>query len=441
MLISRRGGQRNFKLIFGLSLLLAVINSNTFFKLIVENFAFSPAFAAVDAANNVFFDETEIFGREIIAAKLKPEVKNRSAEDLLQKSVVQVCVVGEVCSPGQYDLSSPSSALSAVIAAGGPAKTGSYRIVKVFKGDFCQEFDLYDYFFSGQDKSPILTGGETVVLDSVKNRVKIVGRVERPGVYELKASSRNLSSLLDYAGGIVSSEAVRLDVFRIFSGKYKHIYSSELFGNEVLKSDIELFPLEDGDKVEVVSAKNSVEKVIELVGHFRHCGKISSNRAIRLSDVVAGENLKKGFSENYGEILRSKGESAEYEVIGFSVAGVLEGREDAGILLEDKDRIVVFSKETFSSLAKVAIEQGLRGKQVFSWRKNQRVSDLISLAGGIEKNSSMAAELIRKKIIAGRVESKSLIIDLSKIWSGDSRHDVFLEPFDLLLIRGMPSAD
>src|SRR5262249_24666763 len=47
---------------------------------------------------------------------------------------VRAYVVGDVKNPGAYDISSLSTCLSALIAAGGPTETGSYRVVKHYRG-------------------------------------------------------------------------------------------------------------------------------------------------------------------------------------------------------------------------------------------------------------------------------------------------------------------
>ena len=43
-------------------------------------------------------------------------------------------VVGEVGEPGAYDISSPSSPLNALVAAGGLTEHGSLRLIKHYRG-------------------------------------------------------------------------------------------------------------------------------------------------------------------------------------------------------------------------------------------------------------------------------------------------------------------
>ncbi|MEW6709031.1 MAG: hypothetical protein AB1403_04345, partial [Candidatus Riflebacteria bacterium] len=115
---------------------------------------------------------------------------------------------------------------------------------------------------------------------------------------------------------------------------------------------------------------------------------------------------------------------------------VLGGEAFADFELQSGDRIVVFNQEDFSKTAKVAIEQDLHGKQIFLWRPGLRLSGLVQMAGGLERNASSAGELIRKKITASGIETSSIIVDLKKLWSNDERYDLELEPYDLLLIEG-----
>lgn len=430
MLFTRLGRHRRFKLIFALGLLLAVLNSESIMRFVGKSFKEGRVFASSEK----FKDREKLFGRKTITDLIsRHSHKQRDLDSDSKLDKISVCVVGEVVFPGQYDLLSSSTALKAVVAAGGPGDNGSYRVVKVFKDDFCQEFDLYDFFMSGKDESPALNGGETVVVESARCRVSVGNNLEAATIYELKASEKNLASVFKYSETPDNSENLSLRVFRSKNGRLHNVFS--LPCGEIGKAAFQNFQLEDGDKIEIAEDECDLKREIELCGHFKHCGKIVSNRELRLSEFISSDYLKEGFAPEYGEILRPGKEREEFDVISFSVENVLAGGEGAQIMLRDKDRIVVFSQEVFGKSACVAIEQGIRGKQVFPWHENMRISDLIGRAGGLEKHSSIVAELIRKKIEDGRVKTRTIIVDLSRIWSGDIRHDMVLEPFDLLLIK------
>ena len=79
---------------------------------------------------------------------------------------IQVFVVGEASSPGSYVLSSLATVYHALIAAGGPSKTGSMREVQLLRnGKVVESIDLYDFFLRGdRSKDVRLQSGDTVFI-------------------------------------------------------------------------------------------------------------------------------------------------------------------------------------------------------------------------------------------------------------------------------------
>jgi protein involved in polysaccharide export with SLBB domain len=432
MLKSGKGRHNGYNLIFVLGLVVAMANSNTFFSLLSNLLTNNSAYAAEETHG---LSKSSVFGRVQLAEYFSKFAVCK--ECLPGSKCLSVCVVGEVVYPGQFELPEPSTALDALSCAGGVAPSGSCRTIKIFRGAFCQEYDLYDFLTDGSDSSPSLSGGETIVVEPVKSLIEVMGMVARPGIYELKPEEKNLSWILKLAGiDKAGKDEVLVNIFRLSGGNYRHIFSEEISPRSLVQAETLQFLLEDNDRIEV-SEKNIQSKSIEieLSGCFKHPGKIQSDRAVRLSDFVSSTNLTPDYAPDYAEILRPDPESGEFKVLSFSVESVIEGHSHAEILLKNNDRIVIFSKEELGMFAKVAIEQGIRGKQIFQWRENLRISDLIEMAGGLEKGSGNVAELIRKQIDGGSIQSISVIVDLAKIWSGDKRHDIHLKPFDILLIN------
>ena len=69
---------------------------------------------------------------------------------LARLRTVRVYVVGDVQSPGAYDISSLSTPLNALYAAGGPTAGGSLRILQHYRGkQLVQEIDVYDLLLRG----------------------------------------------------------------------------------------------------------------------------------------------------------------------------------------------------------------------------------------------------------------------------------------------------
>ena len=116
---------------------------------------------------------------------------------------VRVYVVGDVKNPGAYDISSLSTCLSALIAAGGPTEAGSYRTVKHYRGKrLVEEVDLYDLMLKGVTSGEVhLESGDSIQVPTAGPQVTVAGAVRRPAIYELR-SEETLDQVLDLAGGV-----------------------------------------------------------------------------------------------------------------------------------------------------------------------------------------------------------------------------------------------
>ncbi|GAB4268053.1 MAG: hypothetical protein Kow0029_03080 [Candidatus Rifleibacteriota bacterium] len=426
------------KLIFFAAVVLAALNSNSIANVLTESFSLVKVSAAVpggDRGNSIFSPE-EFFGHE----KLQKAMKNynlKTDEPDITKEKISVCVVGEVNFPGQYDISRGSNVLTSILMAGGPTVYGTLRNVKVLIGsDNCQEIDFYEFLLTGDsDNLQVLSGGETVVVEPYEVRVKIEGLVKMPAVYDLKKAERTLGWILRLSGGLVSDvSSCRIEIFRNKKGSQHQVFS-EVFDREKGLQGCSDFPLENGDIVRLISLDVPVKKEIELIGHFRFPGKVVLNKKVYLSDLVTRENLMYGYAPKYAEILREAKVGDEYEVLSFAPEKIIKGEKAADIELKDGDKINVFSEETFGKFAKVAVDGWVKRSGVFFWKEGMHLLDLINLAGGLKKNASSVAQLTRRDIVDGKLVASTLIIDLHKALKGDPRHNVEIQPFDLLLIE------
>src|SRR4029077_266634 len=123
---------------------------------------------------------------------------------------IRIYEVGDVASPGAFDISSLSTPLNALFVAGGPSARGSLRILKHYRGNqLVQTVDVYDLLLHGV-KANIerLENGDTVQVPSIGPQVTIEGMVRRPAIYELKGK-KTLASVLEWAGGLLPAATLR----------------------------------------------------------------------------------------------------------------------------------------------------------------------------------------------------------------------------------------
>src|ERR1017187_1119345 len=123
-----------------------------------------------------------------IQEALNKQFKNERVEISLGRlRTVRVYVVGDVQMPGAYDVSSLSTALSALYAAGGPTSRGSLRVLRQYRGkQLVREIDLYDFLLKGvRSDVERLLPGDTLLVPPAGPSVTVEGMVHRPAIYEL----------------------------------------------------------------------------------------------------------------------------------------------------------------------------------------------------------------------------------------------------------------
>lgn len=116
---------------------------------------------------------------------------------------ITVYVTGFAMTPGSYTVSSLSTLVNAVLAAGGPSAGGSFRSIQLRRGGrVVSDFDLYDFLLKG-DKSAdsILQNGDVIFVAPVGAQVAVIGSVNNEAVFEARPAD-TLTDLILYAGGV-----------------------------------------------------------------------------------------------------------------------------------------------------------------------------------------------------------------------------------------------
>lgn len=115
---------------------------------------------------------------------------------------ITVYVTGFAVHPGSYTVSSLSTLINAVLAAGGPASSGSFRSIQVRRGGrLVSDFDLYDFLLKGDNSRDIvLQNGDVVFIAPAGAQIAAIGSVNREAIYEAR-SKDTLTDVLMYAGG------------------------------------------------------------------------------------------------------------------------------------------------------------------------------------------------------------------------------------------------
>ena len=101
---------------------------------------------------------------------------------------VNLQVIGEVVSPGVYNIHPFSNVITAISQAGGIDTTGSIRNIKILRdGNIFKEIDFYKLLVYGENNHDFrLKNKDIILVDKRKTTIQIDGQVNKPGFYEMK---------------------------------------------------------------------------------------------------------------------------------------------------------------------------------------------------------------------------------------------------------------
>ena len=375
---------------------------------------------------------------------LRTEYRDVSAEvSLARLRTIRIYEVGDVANPGAYDISSLSTPLNALFAAGGPTPKGSLRIVKHYRGkQLVQEVDLYDLLLHGVTSDMVrLDNGDTVLVPPVGPQVTVEGMVRRPAVYELK-DEKNLAAVLELSGGLLPTAALRhIEVQRLVAHEKQTMLSLDIpdVGDsaEVTKK-LEAFEIKDGDRIRIFPIASYNQDAIYLDGHVVRPGRYSYRENMRVTDVIATyKDLLPEPSMNYAEIIRLNPPDFHPTVESFDLADSLANPAQAP-MLHPMDTVRIYSRFDFENPPTVSVWGDVRIPGTYRTSGQIRLGDAVHLAGGLAPDAQKEDAQVFRYLPDGKF--KIFSVNLSEALAGDPTENILLQPRDRLLIHRNPDA-
>jgi protein involved in polysaccharide export with SLBB domain len=370
---------------------------------------------------------------------LRTQYRDVSADVSVSRlRTVRVYVVGEVAEPGAYDISSLSTPLNAVFAAGGITARGSMRTLKHYRGkQLIQEVDAYDLLLHGiRTDVQQLQSGDTLLVPPVGPQVTIEGMVRRPAVYELKDET-TLAEALQLSGGILPTAALRQVEVQRLEAHEKHtmlsldISSAE--GDPGITRQLAAFKVQGGDQIHIFPMASFNEQSIYLQGHVLRPGKYSFKQGMRVTDLVSSySDLLPEPAPHYGEIVRLNAPDFRPSVESFDLAAAL-ANPAAAPKLEPLDTVRVFSRYAFEPPPDVWVGGEVHKPGKYRTSGQAHLLDALYLAGGITQDASIdSAQLFRTQADG---TMKIMSVDLRKALAGDPVDNVLLQSRDRILVH------
>jgi protein involved in polysaccharide export with SLBB domain len=377
--------------------------------------------------------------QRLVQTSLRGQFRGVDADVSLSRiRTLRVYVVGDVERPGAYDVSSLSTPLNALFAAGGPTSGGSLRVLRHYRGPLLiQEVDAYDLLLHGiRGEMQRLQAGDTIEIPPLGAEVTVEGMVRRPAIYELHGES-NLAEVLELAGGVLPSGTLRhVDVERVESHEGRTMLRldiPETDNDARVTQAITDFTVQDGDKIKISPILPYADKTVYLDGHVSRPGKFAYQEGMKVTDLIKSyKDLLPEPSTSHAEIIRLSQPDSSPVVLTFNLGDALAGK-DQNLLLKPFDTVRVFGRFDFEDPPVVTVTGEVRDPGDHLTNGTAHLRDAVYLAGGATRDALLDDAQVFRKTADGKLEV--LNVNLAKALQGDAKDNIVLEPKDRVFIH------
>jgi protein involved in polysaccharide export with SLBB domain len=370
---------------------------------------------------------------------LRTQYRDVSADVSLSRlRTVRIYVVGEVHEPGAYDVSSLSSALNALIAAGGITEHGSLRAIKHFRGkQLIEVIDAYDLLLRGMNvDQKRLESGDSLLVPPVGPQIIIEGMVRRPAIYELRDED-SLESALELAGGILPAAALKqVEVERLVAHQNRTMFSLDLSSqNDSTDALLQLtkFQIQDGDRIHIFPIAPYNDRAIYLQGHVLRPGRYSYRDGMTVKDLISSyADLLPEPADRYAEIIRLNPPNFRPTMESFDLAAALEN-PGAAPPLQPLDTVRIFGRYDFEPPPEVWVGGEVYSPGQYATSGQARLRDAVYLAGGVTFDASLDSAQLLRTTKDGSM--KIMSVNLSAALAGNPAENLLLQPRDRIVIH------
>ena len=378
--------------------------------------------------------------QRVVQSALRTQFRDVEADiSLARIRAVRVYVVGDVVSPGAYDISSLSTPLNAVYAAGGPTNNGSLRHLRHFRGkQLIQDVDAYELLLHGvHGEIAGIQSGDTILVPPSGSEVTVEGMVRRPAIYEL-GKEKSLTEVLELAGGVLPSGTLRhVDVERVVAHEHRTMLRLDLPENnsnpQAVIQALNNFEIQDGDQINISPILPYADQTVYLDGHVFHPGKYPYRDGMKVADLIHSYNdLLPEPSRTHAEIIRLQPPDYTPVVLAFNLGDAMDNK-DQNLILKPFDTVRVFGRFDFEDQPLVTVTGEVRDPGDHVTNGVTHLRDAVYLAGGVTAGAKLDGAQIFRHTPDGGMQVIS--VNLAKALSGDPAADVLLQPKDRVFIQ------
>ncbi|HEX9631086.1 MAG TPA: SLBB domain-containing protein, partial [Gemmatimonadales bacterium] len=328
--------------------------------------------------------------------------------------------MGEVARPGSYQVPATGSVLTALYEAGGLTTLAGFRAVEVRRGErLVATVDLYDYLLRGivSNTAP-LASGDVIFVPVQGRRVKIVGEVRRPAIYEVN-QQETVRDLIRIAGGttpLASLENATIDRVlpgdqRPGPGRERTVLTVRL--REALDPAGAAVPLIEGDSVTVFAIGGPRRNAVTIRGAVWQPGTYSLRDGMRLSDLIAvAGGLRPEAYDGRVQIVRTGVDSTRV-MFGDVLGGPGSPGPQDNPALGERDEVTIFSRTEFIPDRYIAVLGAVNRQGRVRFADSMTLRDAILLAGGVTQDAHLAqAEVSRLRRDRRPGDSLAVVLDV-----------------------------
>lgn len=388
----------------------------------------------------------------------------------------EVFVVGQARNPGKHVVSGLSTLINALFETGGPNANGSLRAVELRRaGKTVATVDVYQFLAKGDNSADAkLQPGDVIFIPPAGPRAAVLGTVNAPAIYELKAED-TLKSVLDLTGGLpvlAAPQKAQLERINPSRDIARYVEDFALDAGGLARK------LQAGDVLTVFPISPQISNVVTLQGNVATPMRYAFRKGMKVADLVTGNNFlvpvqywlsvnaggniggldRPEVNLDYATIQRLDLKRLRTVLIPFHLAKALRGDAKENLALEPGDIVRVYGPaeagpEAFESVSLNA--QFIGGTRRFPWRAGTTVRDLIPDAawlqnevsrwvratGGAPLEGYAKQELNFDYAVIRRLDpvglrSELFAFNLGKAMAGDAVENLALQPGDRLILYG-----
>ena len=346
----------------------------------------------------------------IMKGKMKDDIRLQEGDVIIvdpYQSLVEI--VGKVKRPMFYEMKPTETVATILNYAGGFTGDAYKKAIRLVRksGREHQVFnvDEMDYSVFRLDDGDMIT--IDAVLDRFENRVEVRGAVYRAGLYQLDGTVNTVKQLIKKAEGLRGDAFLnRVIIDREHEDLSHEIIAIDLGG--LLNGTIADSPLQKNDILYIPSITDlKEEETVAIYGEVANPGTFLFSKNMTIEDLLvqAGGLLEEAATTRVEVTRRIKDpKSTSFSsVLGktftFDIKdGFIVGGNAENFYLEPFDAVYIRRSPAYRRQQNVVVA----GEVLFSGsysllKKNERLSDLVSKAGGVTPDAYVkGARLIRK---------------------------------------------